>query len=156
MADTGEHWGAGVVFTAPRLASLHFEVDGELDLNLEEIPTEFKLRVGRLSQLELFVEFGVEIVEIHGLTGLCIYRAEFSLKEGSPEAANAEEAFRSLAARLAPTLLYPFVREALHSAAARAHLPSIVAPIVNFSGVFDSASVEIPAPPEDANAQGDI
>jgi preprotein translocase subunit SecB len=45
--------------------------------------------------------------------------------------------------------MYPFVREAITSAAVKAHLLGLVLPIANVGALFTSDEIEIPTAPEE-------
>ncbi|MBK7190575.1 MAG: hypothetical protein IPH86_18410 [bacterium] len=53
-------------------------------------------------------------------------------------------ALKQVGGRVAPSLMYPFIREALVSSLLRAQLPAFVPPIVNFANVFDLATLAVP------------
>lgn len=56
-----------------------------------------------------------------------------------------EEAWRHIAARLAPVLLYPFVRETIVSTLKKAGLDEPIPPILDFRQVFDPDSISLAA-----------
>ena len=152
MTDEAINWGEGVRITAPALASLHFEWTGDQERvqALDELPVEYTLRLSRIASLSLAVEFGVHIVEIEGLTASAAFRMVASLVPDSPEAQKPEIAFRQFAARVAPLAIYPFVREALTSAAVKAALPAMVLPITNVGALFAQEELQLPDPPDSA------
>lgn len=43
--------------------------------------------------------------------------------------------------------IYPFIREAIASAATKAQLPSLILPIANVGALYSPEEIEIPAPP---------
>lgn len=54
-----------------------------------------------------------------------------------------DEAWRHIAARLAPVLLYPFVRETIVSTLKKAGLDGPIPPILDFRRVFDPDSISL-------------
>jgi hypothetical protein len=148
-------WGEGVRISAPLLASLHFDWQGSratIEAVLDELQVEYVLNVYRFDRLTVGVGFGVHLAGIEGLTASSVFRMTVALDPASPEAIDPEMAFRQFAARVAPLSIYPFVREALASAAIRAGLPSIVLPITNVGGIFTQDEIEVPDPPGEAFA----
>jgi len=146
-------WGGGVQITAPRLYRVEFVRESE-----DEIPVTAEGKIGfvmnltRRAPLRLGIEFGVNVKGVPGLVALALFRMECTLVEGSAEAADADTAFRHACARLAPTVMYPYVREALGSLGMKAQIPNFVLPIVNFGEVYDPAAIEVPAPDGEAPA----
>jgi hypothetical protein len=130
---------------APRLYSAAFmrESDDEIPAAAEG-KIDFKLRLARLEFLKLGVEFGVSIEEVQGLVASVLFRMTLTLEEESPEAADPETAFRQAAARLAPTVMYPYVREALSSLATKAQIPNFVLPIINFGEIYSADEISVP------------
>ena len=158
MTDDPKRWGEGVRITAPALASLHFDWQGSrapLEQHEGSLQVEYVLNVYRFDRLTIGVGFGVHVVGIDELTASAVFRMTAQLDPDSPEAGEPETAFRQFAARVAPLAIYPFVREALASAAIRANLPSVVLPITNVGGIFTPDEIELPDPPEDDNDSGD-
>lgn len=148
-----ENWGAGVQFTEVRLASLTFDAgpDAAIPDDEDEVTGNFILNVARLSPTEISVEFGAEVEGVRSVTAKCTYRALYRLRPGSPEEQQPDVALRGVATRVAPVMLYPFVREALQNAASRAGLPELLMQIVNFSTMF--SEFELPAVEEDADEE---
>lgn len=136
-------WGEGVEISPPKLYELVFGFDGT---GVPELAgrTQYKLTLNRLKPLELGVQFGVSVVNVPGLTLRATYRMIVSLREGSPEARDPERAFRGVATRIAPVAMYPFIREALLSAAQRALLPPIILPIMNVGLLWDPKEIKVP------------
>lgn len=149
MADeTQARWGSGVRITPPALHNLVFEWDGDEEPDRKDAETEYSLALQRFGPLELGVQFGASITGVPGLEARASFRMVFALEPDSPEAQDAEKAFRLMAARLAPQAIYPFVREALASTALRAQLLGLVLPVTNVGGLFNADEIEIP-PVED-------
>lgn len=146
-----EHWGGGVQFRQVRLASLVFDAgpDAEVPEDEDEVTGNFILNIARLSLTEIAVEFGLEVEGIPDVTAKCTYRALYRLRPGSPEERQPEAALLGVATRVAPVMLYPFVREALQNAASRAGLADFLLQIVNFASLFS----DIELPPLEENAE---
>lgn len=150
-----KRWGEGVRITAPALASLHFEWDGsQAALTLDgPMQVDYVLNVYRFDRLSVGVGFGLHVIGIEGLTASAVFRMKAELEPDSPEASEPESAFRQFAARVAPLAIYPFVREALASAAIKANLPAVVLPITNVGGVFTPDEIELPEPPSEGDTE---
>lgn len=133
-----ENWGAGVQVTEIRLASLTFDAgpDAAIPDEEDEVTGNFTLNVARLSPTEISVKFSAEVEGARAVTAKCTYRALYRLRPGSPEEHQPDIALRGVATRIAPVMLYPFVREALQNAASRAGLPELLMQVVNFSTMF--------------------
>lgn len=153
MTETSTNaWGEGVRITAPALASLQFDWQGSraaIEQREGQLEVEYVLSISRFDHLSIGVAFGIHVIGIEGLTASAIFRMTAELEPGSPEASEPETAFRQFAARIAPPAIYPFVREALASAAIKANLPWIVLPITNVGGVFTPDEIDLPDPPEE-------
>jgi hypothetical protein len=149
-AKPRQNWGAGVQFVQPLLASLVFEAGPDADLPEEigEVEGNFILNVTRLSSTEIAVEFGLDVDGIPEISARCTFRAKYRLRPNSPEEQNPEEALKGVATKLAPAMLYPFVREALQRSAVQAGLPAFLVPIVTFASMFDD--FELPVTPPSA------
>jgi len=147
VAKRKANWGAGVQFVQPVLASLVFEAgpDAELPEETGEVEGNFVLNVTRLSLTEIAVEFGLNVEGIPEISARCTFRAKYRLRAGSPEEQDPEAALKGVATKLAPTMLYPFVREALQRSAVQAGLPAFLVPIVTFAAMFKD--FELPAAP---------
>jgi len=112
----------------------------------EGAPPQMKFGLGAklLPSGELIIEMTVEVSHQDVLEASVTYLGVFFRGEAEePElAGKVEEDWRFFAARVAPTVLYPYVRETLTTLALKAGLSALVVPIVNFSGVFDPADME--------------
>ena len=103
---------------------------------------------------ELLVELTVELSHEDVVEATVTYLGVFSREEGEePEPVEKlREEWRFFAAKVAPTVLYPYVRETLTTLALKSGLPALVVPIVNFAGVFDPADMALEVledPPEE-------
>lgn len=138
-------WGEGVVISPPALYSLQFEWRGSSEPDMSTAQTEFSLGVFRFHPLKLGVQFGAAVVDVPKLTARAVFRMVISLLPDSPEAENPDVAFKQFACRVAPLTIYPFVREAITSAAMKAQLPGMVLPIANVGALFTPDEITIPA-----------
>jgi len=143
-----ENWGGGVQVNQVRLASLAFDAGPDAEVpDDDRVTGNFILNVARASLTEIAVEFGAEVEGIPHVTARCTYRAFYRLRPGSPEEQQPDAALLGVATRVAPVMLYPFVREALQNAASRAGLPDFLLQIVSFSSLF--SDFELPAVEEE-------
>lgn len=155
MSQTTTAWGDGVTITAPALYSLRFEWKGGPDPDVSRATTEYSLSVVRFEPLQLGIQFGATVIGIPDLEASAWFRMIVTLRPESPEAADPDRAFRQLAARVGPVAMYPFIREAIASAAMKAQLPGLVLPIANVGGLFDEDEITIPPPDADGDADPD-
>lgn len=138
---------SGIETSAPKMARLRFEWDGAALPEDAEWAYGWGISVVRPSALRIGVEFMVSIEDIPGLTAEVAYRMIFDLDPDSEEAKNAEHSLRTIAARLAPVAMYPFMREALVSAANRALVTNLILPIVYVGKLFTPEELEFPDAP---------
>lgn len=115
-------------------------------------PVVFGLGLNRISESTLGVELSLEIREFAVCSVFVSYRAVFELV-GPLTRAERKERLQVLATQLGPGTLYPFLREVVVSAAAKALLPPLVPPVVLFKEVFAAEQVQIPEPPEPASVR---
>src|SRR4051794_41041329 len=87
-------WGAGVIITPPALYTLRFEWKGASEPDMSDANTEFSLGFHRFNPLKLGVQFGAAIIGVPKLTAHATYRMVVSLQPDSPEAFDAETAFK--------------------------------------------------------------
>jgi len=123
------------------------------DDGAQEIPegfqVEFKLDLGlnRLGANVLGIELSMQIVNVPGVSIHVVYRSVFEIENPPAEPKALDGALRQIGGRVAPSLMYPFIREAIVSSLQRALLPTFVPPIVNFATVFDVANLTVPEAP---------
>lgn len=140
----------------PELWRLEFarkEPAGEVDESTE-LPLVFGLALNRVAVNKLGIELSVELKDFPPLTILVAYRSVFEL-DSTETGAALERDLKHIAAQVGPAALYPYVREAVSSTVARAGLPPLVPPIVNFRNVFDPDEVTLPAAPESDATSGE-
>jgi hypothetical protein len=136
----------GVQITDPALREFTFKYEGTGEIpDGAPINYEWGLSLHRLGLLELGVEFTVGVA-VAGLEGRVVYRVAFELDAGSDAAAEPAKPLTVLATRLAPQILYPYVREVYSSAAHRAGV-NFTLPIQNVGALFSPDQVQIPEAP---------
>jgi preprotein translocase subunit SecB len=135
----------------PELAKLHFSRDDAAPTSQtnQAPPLLFSLELSRFSTNRLGVELTVEIKDFAPLQILAAYRCVFAIESDS-ELGDVEQELRLVAAQIGPSALYPFLREAIASTVAKAGLPAVVPPIVNFRGVFNPDEVVLPPVPDES------
>jgi preprotein translocase subunit SecB len=115
-------------------------------------PLLFSLGLSRFAANSLGVELTVEIKDFAPLHVLATYRCVFVVEvEGEP--GDIDRELRTVAAQIGPNALYPFLREAIASTVAKAGLPPLVPPVVNFRSVFSLQEVTLPPVP-DSQSEG--
>lgn len=108
------------------------------------VEMEFDIAIGRVTKTALQVELQVKLNGHEGITAKVAYRAILDLFDDIDGEANLDRELRILGARTAPSLIFPFIREAVASVSRKSDGKSVVLPIVNFAAVLDLESVEIP------------
>jgi hypothetical protein len=145
----------GVDASPPKLHRLEFVHEEEPIPEGTQATIEYQLSVHRFSHLSIGVEFGASVQNVPGVAARAAFRMVFAIRPDSTDADDPERAFRSLAGRIAPVAMYPFIREALASAAVRAQLPELFLPIANVGALYDPDSIEIPAAEEPSDGAGE-
>jgi len=109
-------------------------------------PVEFKLNLGlnRLGENVLGVELSLQIANVPGLALNVAYRAVVEVADPPTDPIALNAAMKQIGGRVAPSLMYPFIRETVVSSLQRALLTAIVPPIVNFANVFDLENLAVP------------
>lgn len=135
-----------ISISPPELWKLEFERK-DSDESAAELPTEIPLATGlsvaRFGTDEIGVELSVALRELPTFSAEVSYRARFQVRK-TEDIDDLEVALKTIATRIAPATLYPFVREAIASAAARAGLQMPVLPVLNFAAMFSASEVELP------------
>lgn len=113
------------------------------------LPFAFRLGLARPEAKRLDIELLTEIKETPGLRVSVTYRATFEIdaSDTGPEALERE--LRIIAANIAPSALFPFIRETIATASIKAGLPPLLPPIINFQNLFDPDTVELPSLQQD-------
>ncbi len=118
------------------LQELSFErLEGAPPEGKHETPVEFGLSVGDPSSGSLPIRLAVTIDERPAYRLRVVYGAVFRPTEDAPDE-NREASWRIVAARLAPTILYPFIRETIATVLQKAGLPALIAPVINFASLL--------------------
>lgn len=145
----------GVRISPPELRQFRFEKHDVApgDVPKAAPPVVFGLGVNRISESTLGVELSLEIKDFVPCSVFVSYRAVFELV-GPVTARERDERLLVLATQLGPGTLYPFLREVVTSATAKALLPPLVPPVVVFKDVFAAEQVRIPEPPAPAPTRG--
>lgn len=132
--------------SSPELWKLEFEQletdDNEIDLT--SLPLIFQLSVNRLSTYQVGVEFGVQITELQSLRVVVAYRIVCEIELDGATDEQLDQQLRSIAGHFLPTTLYPFIRETITTNAAKAGLPPLVLPVVNFRKMINIDELQIP------------
>ncbi len=129
----------------PELARLSFSRDDAAATSeVDDVPPLlFGLALSRFALNTLGVELSVEIKDFAPLQIVAAYRCVFAIDvEG--ELGDIDQELRTVAAQIGPNALYPFLREVITSTVAKAGLPPLVPPVVNFRGVFSPEEVVLP------------
>lgn len=107
-----------------------------------ELGANFALSAMRLAPGRLGVEFEVTIEPEGVFTFAVSYRMTFEVDSPSPD--QELGVFRQVAARIAPIVAFPYIRETLTSMASKAGAPRMIAlPILNVGAFFDPDEIEV-------------
>ena len=104
----------------------------------EELDVSIKWGIGAvlLANGQLGVELGVK-VEHEDMVALEVaYRMELSAAAEIPAKPGVEAFWRNAAARVAPIIAVPYIRETVHSLTGRALNESVLLPIANYGAYF--------------------
>lgn len=146
MSEPSSIWGPGVRMSAPRMTELQFSYTGPSEITEgTQIEYDWGLGVYRFSELRIGIEFTVAI-RVAELVGHTTYRIGFELVGGTAEASDPDRALRTLAARVAPTTLFPYIRETFSSAALRCGL-NLVLPFQTVGALYSPEEIELPPAP---------
>jgi preprotein translocase subunit SecB len=141
--------GATAKMTVPLLWRLEFSrkegFDGELPK--EQVPLALGLAVSRVASNRVGVELSVEIVDNPAAKMQVAFRAVFTLVEENATGHDLEESLQIIAAQIAPSALYPYLRETIGTSAMKSGLPNLLLPIINFRDFFDPKEIEVPPIP---------
>jgi hypothetical protein len=137
---------AEVRLLAVALHDVAFELLGNRDLKPgEEIDVQFVLSTHWLSPFEqLGVQLSLTVDAVDLARARVSYRA--ILAAANPgQKKNDERFWRIAAARIAPIVMYPYLRETFHTLMARSGKPSVLLPILNIGAAFDPDVIPMPA-----------
>lgn len=137
-------WGEGVSISPPILHSLRFEWKGGTEADVRNARTEYSLGLYRFGRLRLGIQFGAAISGVPRLEARAVFRMIVTFAPDSSEAADPESAFKPFAARVGPLTMYPFVREAITSAAMKAQLTALALPVADVGALFTEDEIQIP------------
>lgn len=133
--------------SAPELWELSFR-QGEMDSSGRAGDGKQQLRLGigftRTSRTKLGVELGVDVLGLPSTELTVKYRAVFEFVEADNAEVDIDAHFREVAAGLAPSALFPFIREAVAATASRAGMPPLTLPIINFRNFFSEEDLKVP------------
>jgi preprotein translocase subunit SecB len=140
--------GVGVQIGPPRLHRLHFEYEPGIEIPAP-VPVTFEMELTRFGPLLLGVELTASIQDQPGLTARASFRVVFAIDENGPQAEDPDHAFKSIAAQMGPTTLFPFCREVLTSAAQRAGVNDFTLPVLWVGRLWSPDELDVPPPPSD-------
>lgn len=137
------------------LQELNFKrLEGAPPKGPHETPVEFTLAVGEPSSGALPIQLTVQMEEKDAFRVLVTYSVVIQQLQEVPEEER-EQTWRVLAARIAPTVMYPYIRETISSLVQKAAFPSFIAPIINFAKLIPPEEIVFSATAEDVHPAGD-
>ena len=135
---------APVRVTLLRLHELEFEPLGGALPETNELPMELGLGVGEPQGGVLPVRLTVTVEASPCYRVSVTYEGRFAHLRAVQGAEDETGFWRVVASRLAPTILYPYIRETITTVLQKAGLPPLAVPILNFGEVFDVEKVVFP------------
>jgi preprotein translocase subunit SecB len=148
----GAPLAAGATLRGMFLQNVQFTKEDEWDHLIGEgkgITTNFSIRAARFPNGVVGVEFGVRIEE-EGILSLRVdYRVEFDINNPPADPALLERIQRDAAAKLAPVVVFPYIRETIQSLTAKAGKTPIILPIINIGAAFKPENIEFEDVEED-------
>lgn len=126
------------------LQHAHFDLLGDWPGTKKglEVTTNFHLSAVRLGAGELGVEFRLEMRQEGVFETTVAYRMGFAVE--TPEGEVETEVFQRVAARIAPIVAFPYIREMVTSLAAKSGAPApIILPVLNVGGIFAPDGIQI-------------
>lgn len=137
---------AAVDQTAAKLLDLFLYrvryTDRRADPSVGEAKTIFILSARLFSDETVGVEFGTRFKTDGGLVVEIIYRMQFGRGPGASEQYEAEAFAQQVAARIAPVVAFPFVRETLSTLTGKSS-EAVLLPIMNIGTLFDPETVPV-------------
>jgi preprotein translocase subunit SecB len=141
--------GTQIAVTSLELHRLDFEildptlvVDEDLDIRLG-----FGLGVVRFAEDAIGVEYMVEVAENPALRLQVVYRVGITRIQPAAEGEDTERFWQVVAAQMAPTVAYPYVRELATALITKAGFPPAFMPVLRVGAVFKPEDVDVPPPP---------
>jgi hypothetical protein len=113
-----------------------------------EAPVQFSLVAHRPSKSHIIVEFGLKIHDAEMMKMNVVYRARFRRSDLPETLAERDEYWRIVCAKLAPIVMYPYIRETVHSLTSKSGLPNAILPVLNVGAIVEPASINLPKEPE--------
>lgn len=117
-----------------------------------QFDTEFGLTAKRLTDSLLGVEFGVTVKRERVVDAHVKYRMTFEV-QGEP-GEERDSMLRGVAARLAPIVAYPYVRETITSLFLKAGGPHLILPVLNVGALFSPDEIKITELEDNEDADG--
>ena len=145
-ALTGAHLRGPVELAGLVLLQLHFEKlarDTSADTSPSS-PLNLTLAVAEVSASRAVIDvtFALRVEKAFDVT--VAHRVVFRLPADRPQPDNIEDHWRQVAARLAPVVVYPYVREVVSSVTAKAGMAAATLPVLNVGAALDPATLNMP------------
>lgn len=135
----------GIKIQSCRLDSLVFHRRGKPAEGEHDIDSEVGLGVSEPQGDLLTVRFNYKMVDPSVMDIDAAYVVVLRKTEEFEFEGDDLNAWRQIAARLAPVILYPFVRETIATTLQKAGLEGPVPPILDFRNVFDPENIKFTA-----------
>lgn len=138
---------------APQMWEVHLErTDAEAVPAGESGALAFELGFLRGPDNDVGVQLTVTVRDVPGAIISAAFRATFRLETTEGEA-DVETRMKMVAGHVAPSVIYPYIREAISTVAQRAGLRSVTLPIINFSTFFSLDEIDFPPAPTEAPSE---
>ena len=137
---------AAVTVNAVVLHSASFETIGSMPVAGDErhMETTFELSTSWTEEGLLGVQFGLAVEIKETCNANIVFRGYFRRPDGQEPKAREDPFWQTVAARLAPTMIYPYIRETFTSLALKAGAPTtLILPVINVGAIWKPDEVVI-------------
>jgi hypothetical protein len=142
-----EDVGPGVELLAINLHDVIFHASGRAWDPDSDSSLSLSVGTTRPSRLEIIVQVSLEVDDGPVVRATVAYRLRLKVTKDLADG-DLEAFLRLTAARLAPVIAYPYIRETLHGLAMKSGLP-LVLPIANVGAMLNPDQVNVPPAPEE-------
>lgn len=130
----------GVELVALHLHGVEFKIQGRGSASTDT-QLQLSLRATRPSETDLIAQLSFQVDAPGAMHARITYGARFRRAVSDPQAS--DEFWQQVAARLAPIVVYPYVRALLGFMTAQTPFATVTLPIMNIGGVIDPNTVTI-------------
>lgn len=143
----------GVELIALNLHDVAFHATGRAPNGETEAGIRLGVRTSRPSRSELIVQLTMDLDHAEVLKFSVQYRLRLRLSR-DPEG-DLDDFWRLCAARLAPTIAFPYFRETVNSLTAKANIPLLL-PVTNVGALLDPSEIKLPGDAGDSTDEAPV